>query len=51
MTTSVTTNGTTAASADTTHTQNLAAGDYISVAWQDTSNAGNNNTTIQVICQ
>ncbi len=51
MTTSVTTNGTSAASTDTTHTQSLAAGDNITVAWQDTSNAGFNNTTIQVNCQ
>jgi hypothetical protein len=51
MTTNVTTNGTTAASADTTHTQSLLAGDNISVAWQDTANAGFNSTTIQVNCQ
>jgi hypothetical protein len=51
MTTNVTTNGNRAASTDTTHTQNLVAGDYISVAWQDTSNLGFNNTTIQVNCQ
>jgi hypothetical protein len=51
ITTSVTTNGNSAGSADTTHTQNLVAGDYISVAWQDTSNAGFNSTTIQVNCQ
>jgi hypothetical protein len=51
MTTNVTTNGTTAGSADTTHTQNLIAGDTISIAWQDTSNSGFNNTTMQVNCQ
>ena len=51
MTTSVTTDGSAQGNSDTTHTFPVAAGDTISIGFEETSNSPYDRITIGIVCQ
>jgi hypothetical protein len=51
MSTSVSVNGDSQGSSDTTHTFDVAAGDSISVGWKESNYNGFNKNMIELVCQ